>query len=67
MWMIYLWIAIVIGFVNDFVIEKGIGKVGPTGAGRRGRAAGGVGPRACFSYFEKITLVPSQRATGTNY
>jgi hypothetical protein len=34
-----LWIAIVIGivigFVNDFVIEKGFGKIGLIGAGRR--------------------------------
>jgi hypothetical protein len=50
-WMICLSIATMIGFVNDFVIEKGIGKVGPTGAGRRGRAAGGVGPTGCVFLF----------------
>jgi hypothetical protein len=51
--MICLWIVIVIGFVNDFVIEKGIGKVGPIGAGRRGRAAGGVGFAGCFFILKK--------------
>jgi hypothetical protein len=46
------------------VIEKEIGKVGPTGAGCRGRAAGGVVQDAFFFYFEKFTLVLGQELPG---
>jgi hypothetical protein len=49
--------CIVIGFVNNFVIEKGIEKVDPKGAGGRGRAAGGVGLRNDFFILKKIILV----------
>ena len=54
--MICLWISIVIGFVNDFVIE------------RFGKERAGVWARSglldSFFYFGKIALVPDRELPG---
>ena len=53
--MICLWISIVIGFVNDFVIE------------RFGKERAGLWARSGlrdFFYFEKIALVPGRELPG---
>jgi len=54
--MICLWISIVIGFVNDFVIER----FGKERAGLWARS----GLRDSFFYFGKIALVPGRELPG---
>jgi hypothetical protein len=66
MWMIYLWIAIVIGFVNDFVIEKGIGKVSLQELAVVGERRVGWRLEDAFFYFEKNHISPASRAVRTN-